>query len=732
MAKKLSKSEIHSVVKKAIADSEAFAKTELAYDRARLNLDYQGVPNGKTKVPTKPGRSSVVDRTVFQTVETVMPSLVRLFCNGEAPGQFIPVQVQDEASANEASERVHWIYAEKNDGYRNTVEWLKSGLLNKFSVAKCWYDDTPIITPERYEGISEEELLALKADRELELLVVEAYDDPDYEPLAHLVAPAATLPAQPVEGMPLPVQPLSGSPLPGAMLAPVATQVPQKYDVKAKRTCKSGYIRVAVLAPERFLFPRMATDLDDCPALTHQEPTRVSDLIGQGYPADALKALPAASTTDVDPDARARFESLEKYGVSRDELIDDSAKEVMVNETFCRIDADRDGYAEYLLVKTAGQMGEVLLEIEAVDEHPFVLWSPVIQPHRMIGSGVADQVDDIQHQRTAISRIMLDALYTGTNTQLIITPDVREEDVINRVPGGVIRSDRIDGVRVLEQIPVIEPALRALAHIDVTAEQRTGLTRFAMQGIDPNEPANRTAAGVRTLSQAGRDRIELIARNFGEQALKPLYRKILRLIKKHQNEKYEVFTNGRWIRGNPTVWRNDYSYTVTVGLGTGDRDDEMNKHLIMFDLDAKIIQMQGGTDGPFLTKANVYNKLRKFATAAGVKNPDAYYSNPANAPPQPQQPQVDPLLQAQVEKMRAEMQIEQMKAQHRMKLEETEMLLKIELEKQKAGLEANLEQVKLNAKLELEAIDTHGKLAVEAAKAARDASRDATAAEVRA
>jgi hypothetical protein len=699
--KRLSQDELHSIVRKTIADSDAFHSREYGFDRVKATYYYAGQPHDKTRAP-KPGRSSVVSRDVYTAVETMMPPLMRVFCSGDQIGQFVPYAPEDEVSAQEATSYINHLWFEASDGYRNTHDWLKAGLLYKFSICKVWWDATPIIEPERYEGIPKIEYQALQADPELDILSVEVYDDP-----------AAGKVEEVVGGL--------------AMGAVELLSTPKLYNVAAKRTRKQGKLAIAIVPPERFLFPRQATTLDALPTLTHREPVPVSDLVAQGYKRADLIELPDADDGEISEEKLARFESLEKYGLPPEEAADDETKSVWVNETYLRVDSDGDGIAEYRMVKTAGPQGEVFLDSTEVDNHPFISWSPILMPHRLVGGSIADAVIDTQEIKTALLRQMLDNVYQSNNATTVWNPmTVTAADVLNRVPGGNIRAKNVQDVRVLETTPIVAPSLQTLAYIDESSEQRTGLTRYNM-GLDPNEAHNRTAAGVRQLSQAGRERIELVARNFGECGLRAAFEKILKLVKQHQVEPYSVYSNGRWLKGDPTIWRNDYKFCVQVGLGSQDKDLDMARLMTLLDVDQKIIAMQGSAQGPLVSLNNVYAKLHKLVIASGLKNPDLYYSNPANyqGPPPGGQGQPDPMVAALVAKTQGELQLEEMKAAHRMRLEELELDHSIKLERAKATFNAELEIVKTNAKIKAETVKQEGEMRLEQARTFGEIQRQA-------
>ena len=97
-----------------------------------------------------------------------------------------------------------------------------------------------------------------------------------------------------------------------------------------------------------------------------------------------------------------------------------------------------------------------------------------------------------------------------------------------------------------------------------------------------------------------------------------------------------------WIPVRPDVWRDKYDCTVSVALGSGNKDQQMMhlSQMIQFASQA----MQGGL--PIVTQENMYNLGAALVKAMGYQNVDDYLTPPP--PPQPQQPSPEQQL-AQME-----------------------------------------------------------------------------------
>jgi hypothetical protein len=169
-------------------------------------------------------------------------------------------------------------------------------------------------------------------------------------------------------------------------------------------------------------------------------------------------------------------------------------------------------------------------------------------------------------------------------------------------------------------------------------EARTGVTRYN-QGMD-SQSLNKTATGMNIIASASQQRQELVARQFAE-FLKDIFAKIRRLVSQHADKSEYMRLRGKWVEVDPTDWATSYDMTVNVGLGSNNKDQLVGQLQMLLGLDAQIIQLQGGADGPILTMPNVYEKLKKLQEAIGLKG-DKYYTDPAEAQQPPAQPEADP------------------------------------------------------------------------------------------
>jgi hypothetical protein len=121
--------------------------------------------------------------------------------------------------------------------------------------------------------------------------------------------------------------------------------------------------------------------------------------------------------------------------------------------------------------------------------------------------------------------------------------------------------------------------------------------------------------------------------------------------------------------------------TVSVGLGTGDKQQMLAQLTAIAGLQEKIVALQGGAQGPLVTLPNIYETCSQIVENAGLKSPSLFFTDPIDqqtgqmremppAPPDPMAQQAQAALaieQAklaqQERKVQADIELAQWKAQ---------------------------------------------------------------------
>ncbi len=606
---RMSEQELKAIVAAEIADATAFAGGRLAEERRRALDYYLGEPFGNEQE----GRSQVVSTDVADTVEWILPSLLRIFTAGDDVVRFEPTGPEDEEVARQATEYVNWIFQRDNPGFLIFYTLFKDALLQKNGIAKLWWDEGETAERETYLGKSFGELQLLLADPDVEPIEHSAYED------TAVVADSDGLPSETTVTL---------------------------HDVTVKRQRRRGRVRIEPVPPEEFLISRRARSIDEAPFVAHRVRRMVSELVAAGYDRDLVERLSGEDEPDLAAEAQSRRHLEEEAGPGSAAEIDRSRREVWVTECYVAADWDGDGIAERRKVTVAGD-GNEILDNEPFDGVPFVSVTPILMPHCFYGLSIADLVMDLQLIKSTVLRQILDNLYLSNNGRHVISDQVNLDDMMTSRPGGIVRLKNgampsQGHVMPLETPLVAAAAFPVLEYLDGVREGRTGVTRYT-QGLDA-DTLNKTAAGIAQIMAAAQQRIELIARVFAETGVTDLFRKILRLVGTHQNGPRIVRLRNRWVPMDPRSWKSEMDVSVSVGLGTGNRDQMLGHLNAILGIQAQAIQQQGGVDGPLVTLGNVYNTLAKIVENAGLKPADAYFTRPEERPAAPPQPPVRPQL----------------------------------------------------------------------------------------
>jgi hypothetical protein len=718
----------------------------LQKERQKALQFYRGDPFGNEQE----GRSQVVSRDVAEAIDQTIPPLMKVFASTDTYVAFSARRPEQEEAARQKTDYCNWVFQTQPNSFNLIQVCLKDGLLSKMGVYKSYWEETEEKTPEEYEGLTREQYLMLLADPNVEEVECSERsptqqetqeESPQAQPQTLGPFPPTAGPGQ------LPQTPAN---FPG-MAPQQPPQAPQPqpqappqpdilYDCKINRTNKKGRVCIEVIPPEEFLVERRTVSLDTTTFAAHRASRTKSDLIQMGFSKAKVKALPdGTDALEINVEKVNRFAQEDDLSYVATNNLDPAMSKVWVAECYIKVDYDGDGVAEWRKVTLAGDGGYEILDNETCDGHPFTAWSPYLQPHKLIGDSMADKTMDIQLIKSTVWRENMDALYFNSAPQLVVLEgQANMEDVLTRRPGGVIRLTSANAVEPLPVVDTSQSGMQMISYLDSVKEMRTGVRRFTagLQGDELNPYAS-TATGVNKVEDSSQDTLDLLARNFAEQAFKPLFKRIAELTTKYQDKPATVKLRGKWINVDPSSWDTEMDATVTVGLGTGNKDRVVGQLMGMLtQVDPLIVQAQGGISGPLLTMKNVYNKVNKLVEAQGFKAADELYTDPTTAPPV--QPKPDPKmaevqgklqlaqqqgqmkLSQQQQKAQLDAQIESEKAQRDSQRESAQMQADMASDHMHAQNQARLEQIKVQAEMAREQMKLEHELAIERIRAGHD------------
>jgi hypothetical protein len=658
-------SELEALVGMELTDAVSFIDAELSPVRARAIQYYRGEPFGNEEE----GRSQVVSTDVRDTINGIMPSLMRVFFGSRSVVQFVPRSVEDIPVAEQATDYVNYIFNSDNNGFTICHSAFKDALRGALGIVKFYWEEKVEVKTVMYTGLDESSLTMLLDEPDVVGSAIEAMDDPTYQP-----------PVDPMTGQPM-LDPMTGLPLP----------VPQIYNVELKREYRDGRVKVCAVPPEEFLIDRRATTVDDATLIAHRRMMRVSDLVALGYDKDEVEEQMGVYELDTNDEYLARNPYAESYGPGGTQ--DD--KRVLYCEAYMRIDYDKDGISELRKVCTIGPSYKVVMN-EPCSYRPFATFCPDPEPHAFIGLSIFDMTADLQKIKSAIMRNMLDSLSLAIHPRVgVVEGQVNMDDVLNTEVGGIIRQ-RAPGMVQPFNVPFVgQAAFPMLAYLDEVRETRTGMSKASM-GLDPGALQSTTRAAVAATVSASQQHLELIARVFAETGMRALFKGILKLVVENQDRPRVVRLRNQWVPIDPRSWQSEMDVEINVALGGGTEEQKIATLTSIAQKQEQIMQLMG-PQNPIVTPQQYRNTLVRLAEASGFKNSDEFFLNPAMQPPMPPpQPPPDPTaMLAQVEMQKIQADIQNKQAELELKRQQTLLQDDRERDKQEADIMLKAYEIQL-------------------------------------
>ena len=594
---KLTDSEILNAIETKASESYGYMSSTLNAEREQALDYYLGKPYGNEV----DGRSQVVTRDTLETIEWMLPSLLKIFTAGDKAVEFTPKGAEDVDAAEQETSYVNHVVMQQNDSFMTMYTFFKDALLMKTGYVKVYWDTKEDVIEDNYANLSEEELVMLAQDKGVEIVSAE--------------------------------------------------QTELGYNITVKRVTKTGRVCIEPVPPEEILVDMACrkVDLSDANYVEHRTKKTISDIRLMGFDVeDNIADYDENSDDGGIAEARNLYdEDAEGY-----EGADPSTRMVWFRDVTMRIDSDGDGIAELMRYYIVGD--KILYRGKAENIY-YAALCPLPMPHRHVGLSLADLVQDVQLIRSTIMRQYLDGLYLSNNGRYAISDRVNLDDMLVSRPGGIVRVQGDPGMAIL---PLVHPntgagAIEGLTYLDSQKEARTGITKYN-QGLDANS-LNKTATGINQIMGAAQQRMELVARIFAESGVKRMFQLTHELLKKHADKATIFRLNNKWVPVDPRQWQTRTDMTIAVGLGTGNKDMQLT-HLM------SILQVQREAMAiGVATPKNIYSSAKRLAENAGFSDGNEFFTDPSEQ--QPQQPQANPLLEVEQVKQQGQMQTKQMDLQ---------------------------------------------------------------------
>lgn len=526
------------------------------------------------------GKSQVVTGEVAEAIDGALPQLIRVFTSCEDAVRFEPTKDGEEELADQASDMANWVFYKDNDGFLILHNWFKDALLQKVGVAKAYWEEKKDITKEKYKGLSDDELAMIMQTEEYEI-VKHSTDN-------IIGADGITY---------------------------------QSHNVTIQRTDDKSRIAIETVPPEEFLISKRAKTIEDSPFTAHRRMISRGDLIAMGYDKNEVDAIPSGDRLEYAPERLARFGRDEQpdYAQSTDQ----SMEEVEVFECYIKVDTGTDGLLEMRRIIMAG---EKILSDEECDYVPFHSICPIPIPHKFFGQSLADRTMDLQLTKSTILRQMLDNLYLTNNYRVgAVEGQVNLDDLLTSTAGGVVRMKNPNAVVPLTVQNTAGQSFPMMEYLDAVQAKRTGVSDV-QQGLDANVLQNTTATAVAAMMQQSAGKLELMARLFAETGVKSLFRGILHLLCKYQTKEKTIRMRGKWVAYDPREWSNLYDVSINVGLGNGNRQEQIAMLQMIMAKQEEIIGKYGANN-PLVTVTQYRGTLGRMIEMAGFKDTTSFIND---------------------------------------------------------------------------------------------------------
>jgi len=295
-----SKQEILSVLNREISNASGFIGGELVARRKKSLEYYLGMPLGNEQE----GRSQVISNDVLDTVESLMPSLMRIFTAGDNVFNCEGTGPEDDEMARQCSDYLNYIFYKENKGFVALYSAFKDALIQKNGILKVYWDDANKTEREEYTRLTEDEFADLISDPEVKVKNHTEFEEPILDE-------------------------------DGKELDKV-----NYHDCVINRTRLYEQVRIEPVPPEEFLIERRVKDIDSANFVAHRTNKTRSELVEMGYDKDLVMGLPTGDSDYTREDKFVRHQNIDfSHGVQDG---DKSSADILVHECYIKMDVNEE------------------------------------------------------------------------------------------------------------------------------------------------------------------------------------------------------------------------------------------------------------------------------------------------------------------------------------------------------------------------------------------------------
>jgi hypothetical protein len=652
MTEKMDEEDLLEMLNRKEEASSHYVHGELGFARETALREYHRLPYGNEE----DGWSEIVASDVQDTVQWILPALLKTFSTTDKAVMFEPTKTEDVKGAEQATDACNYVFYKQNNGFMV----LHTAFTDALTVRNCavmWRKETSeVVSSVPFKGASPEMLAMLTQDG-----------------------------SEIQEATPAPMMDEQGQPQLDMNGQPVMA-----YSGRLKKVEQKTIVKVEAFSPEDLLVQEDWNSplLSDCPYVCRLVRTTLSDLLQMGFKDVTADELRSSDATDYSQEVGSRLANINQdggttgndFGATDDHDSDDDASaEGWLRMEWVYADVDGDGIAERVCIY---RLKNKILSQEVCSHVPVATFSPVLNAHRWDGMSAHDLVGDLQKLHTELLRQTLNSAYLANNPRTKVltdaqgSPKANIDDLLDSRPGAILRQQTPDAIQ--EHItPFVGGAtMPLLEYVQGMRENRTGVSRTSM-GLNPDS-LNNTATGRQLDQSAAMQRIELIARIAAETLMKPIFQGILKLLTEGGMEKLAFRLRNEFVEYDPNEWRDSYDMTINVGLGSGDTNAKAAQLMNVWQ------QQLAGMQFGLVTPKHLYHTAAKTIENAGFKDVQNFYQDPTTLPPAPPPP---PPLEIQLKQMEQQADAQKFQAQTQQSMQIEQLKAEAKLQEVRANLE---------------------------------------------
>mgnify|MGYP003304283751 CR=1 FL=1 len=627
----LTEDELLNLVKDEISSSIGYADGDLSSERQKMLRYYHGeLPKRQTN-----GNSSYVSQDVYDGVEGLKALLLETFSAGTDVVEFAPQGAEDVDTARVCTSYTNYIIHRQNDGFNIFRDVIHDALIARNGVCKVYWDNNIETIEESFTDLTGDQLDRLLAD-EVDLVQLDE-----------------------TNGL---------------------------YTGLVSRISDNSKVRIEVIPPEEFIISPMCAKIEDG-FVAHRRVMRKADLIKMGYDSELIENL----GSDEDPlgeNFDEKYYRKEQVGPNKTTPTElhrqEQMKEIVVYEAYVEADMEGEGEASLYKVMTAGN---TLLEYEEVDRRPFITFTPIPVSHSFHGENYAYKILPTQNARTALMRSILDHASVTTNPRYLVQKGAltNPRELLDNRLGGIVNTTRVDGVVPLIQNQLNPFVFQSLQLLEEDAENTSGISKLS-QGLNKDAVSQQnSAAMVENLVSLSQQRSKIIARNFANGFLKPLFLEVYRLAIENEKEEKIIEVAGAYAAVDARSWKERKDVEVSFRLGYGEKEREAQQFQ---QLHVMLTQDPGMQE--FYSPQNRYAMVRQAILSMGIKDVDTYLTPPEQVPPPQPDPQAEMAMQMEMKKLELE--------ERKVALQEQKAMADVQMDQERLALEKSRSEMEVATK----------------------------------